>query len=86
VKTNHVKLLCGKASGYPLGGTRVEINGVEVQELVKVEFEHQADSIAQLRLTIYVDSLEVEGDLPEESVQVFSHRGIALAGVPTQEG
>lgn len=49
----------------PHGGTKVEIDGVEIQQLVDIKFEHNVDSISTLAITIYPQSVEVDGVVSE---------------------
>lgn len=59
-KGHHVKIT---ASGYEGGGTKVEIDGIEVQQLVDVKFEHPVDGVATLMISILPQSVQVAGEI-----------------------
>lgn len=52
----------------PHGGTKVEIDGVEIQELVDVTFRHRAQEVAELTLVIYPSEIELVGHVPDVHV------------------
>jgi hypothetical protein len=56
---------------YGHGGTKVEIDGVEVQQLVNVEFRHHVDEAARLTITIYPQAVEIEGLVTEVKASVI---------------
>lgn len=61
VENGHaIKISVGAYLG---GGTKVEIDGTEVKQLVDIRFEHRVDGIATLSLTLYPESVELVGDI-----------------------
>lgn len=54
----------------PHGGTKVEIDGVEVQELVDVKFEHSAtgDRLSKLTIVLFPKHVEINGEVAEIKV------------------
>ena len=59
---HYVKITPGFYHGR---GTKVEIDGVEIQELVDVEFKHPVDGIATLSITLYPAGVDIEGTVDE---------------------
>ncbi len=57
-------------NAYPSGGTKVEIDGMEIQEVATIKFEHYAQEPARLILEIFPKVIEMDGPLPADSLEI----------------